>query len=224
MCDGRLSMDYRRAIEPQRGATRVDLVSQSHKGHDALMRIIAGEFRGRKLLPPEGDQTRPVTDRVKQSVFDMLMHRIEDAVVYDCFAGTGSFGLESLSRGAAHATFFESHRPTIKRLQANIDTLKLADRCTIVSADCFAHLQSARPAQLADLVFLDPPYRYLKDLSAALQQAGEAIAKHHLSPTGLVLFRHDSADTLALPALKPLDVREYGSMTVEVLGAPEAVA
>ena len=72
------------------------------------MRIIAGEFRGRKLLPPEGDVTRPITDRVKQSLFDILAPRIDGARVYDCFAGTGSMGLECLSRGAEHATFFEA--------------------------------------------------------------------------------------------------------------------
>jgi len=65
------------------------------------MRIIAGQFRGRKLLPPTTDATRPVTDRVKQSVFDILTPFIEGAEVYDCFAGTGSMGLESLSRGAS---------------------------------------------------------------------------------------------------------------------------
>jgi len=70
------------------------------------MRIIAGEHRGRKLLPPEGDVTRPITDRVKQSLFDILAPRIEGARVYDCFAGTGSMGLECLSRGSSHATFF----------------------------------------------------------------------------------------------------------------------
>ena len=68
------------------------------------MRIIAGEFRGRKLLPPEGDDvTRPITDRVKQSLFDILGPLLPDTRVYDCFAGTGSMGLESLSRGAAEA-------------------------------------------------------------------------------------------------------------------------
>jgi 16S rRNA (guanine966-N2)-methyltransferase len=182
------------------------------------MRIIAGEFRGRKLLSPDGDQTRPVTDRVKQSVFDMLMPYVEGAIVYDCFAGTGSFGLESLSRGAKHATFFESHRQTAKLLRTNIDTLRVADRATIITADCFSHFGSARPAARADLVFLDPPYRYLNEVPDQLQQAAKAIAEFHLADEGLVLFRHDAADTLLLDALRVIDVREYGSMVVEVLG------
>src|SRR5205809_4215568 len=91
----------------------------------APMRIIAGEFRGRKLLPPEGDATRPITDRVKQSLFDILTPHIEGARVYDLFAGTGSMGLECLSRGASYATFFESDRSALERLNKNIATLKL---------------------------------------------------------------------------------------------------
>lgn len=182
------------------------------------MRIIAGEHRGRKLLPPEGEQTRPVTDRVKQSVFDMLMPYVEGATVYDCFAGTGSFGLESLSRGAAHATFFESHRGTAKRLKTNIDTLRVADRSTIISADIFAHMRTSTPRNKAHLIFLDPPYRYLNEQPAALQELAKAIAEKHLSPEGRVLFRHDAADTLSLSTLAHLETRSYGSMVVQVLG------
>ena len=89
------------------------------------MRIIAGQFRGRKLLPPATDATRPVTDRVKQSVFDILTPILEDAIVYDCFAGTGSMGLECLSRGSKHVTFFEAERTAAARLKSNIDTLKV---------------------------------------------------------------------------------------------------
>jgi 16S rRNA (guanine966-N2)-methyltransferase len=81
------------------------------------MRIIAGEFRGRKLLAPESDTTRPITDRAKQSLFDILSPRIDGARVLDLFAGTGSMGLECLSRGASHATFFEADRSAVTRLR-----------------------------------------------------------------------------------------------------------
>src|SRR5688572_1371831 len=74
------------------------------------VRIIAGEFRGRRLLAPKTDATRPITDRVKQSLFDILAPVIPESVVYDTFAGTGSMGLECLSRGAAGVTFFEADR------------------------------------------------------------------------------------------------------------------
>src|SRR5277367_2360417 len=101
------------------------------------MRIIAGEFRGRKLLGPEGDQTRPITDRVKQSVFDVLTPRLPDAVVYDLFAGTGSMGLECLSRGCRFVTFFESDRSALKLLEKNISILAVKDRARVVGGDLF---------------------------------------------------------------------------------------
>src|SRR5215218_1934949 len=101
------------------------------------MRIIAGEFRGRRLLPPETEATRPITDRVKQSLFDILAPLLPDARVYDCFAGTGSMGLESLSRGASHATFFETDRSAAGRLRRNIETLKVQDQSTVVTQDLF---------------------------------------------------------------------------------------
>src|SRR3954465_11870306 len=99
------------------------------------MRIIAGEFRGRRLLPPEGLTTRPITDRVKQSLFDILTPLLPDARVYDCFAGTGSMGLECLSRGAAEAVFFEADRSAVARLRKNIAALGVEGRSQIVPSD-----------------------------------------------------------------------------------------
>lgn len=124
------------------------------------MRIIAGEFRGRKLLPPQGLLTRPITDRVKQSLFDILAPRIPESTVYDLFSGTGSMGLECLSRGAAHATFFESDRSALARLKQNAEALGVMHRTTIISADLFNWFSSHKSHDRnpsADLVFLDPP-------------------------------------------------------------------
>src|SRR5207249_3255867 len=146
------------------------------------MRIIAGEFRGRKLLPPEGDATRPITDRVKQSLFDIIAPQIEDARVYDLFAGTGSMGLECLSRGAAHANFFESDRSAIERLKKNIAALKLESRTQIIPGDVFKWFCSNAPANKAKLIFLDPPYRFLKEQPAKLRQLAHKIATNYLAP------------------------------------------
>lgn len=186
------------------------------------MRIIAGEHRGRRLLAPVGDQTRPVTDRAKQSIFDVLAHRIPDAVVYDCFAGTGSFGLESLSRGARHVTFFEAHKPTMALLKQNIAAIRAEDRSTIVSADWFAYIRNV-PRERADLIFLDPPYRYLRERPADLEAAARSLARDHCAADGLVMFRHDAADRLSLPGFRLLEERNYGGMAAEFL-APEPAA
>ena len=181
------------------------------------MRIIAGEFRGRKLLPPATDATRPVTDRVKQSIFDILTPLIPDAVVYDCFAGTGSMGLECLSRGATHVTFFEADRSAAARLKKNIETVRAEDRSTIISTDLFRCLGDPKATGAATLVFLDPPYRFLRERPEHLRKLAQNLAERHFAPGATVVFRHDAADSLELPPLARSDVREYGGMKVEFL-------
>jgi 16S rRNA (guanine966-N2)-methyltransferase len=183
------------------------------------MRIIAGQFRGRKLLPPEGDATRPITDRVKQSVFDIISPRIEGAVVFDLFAGTGSMGLECLSRGAAKAVFFEADRSAVARLRKNIESLELSAQQGVIRAgDLFKLLDTDGTEGPADLVFLDPPYRFLTERSEDLRKLASQIAGNDLRDDGLVVFRHDAHDTLELPGLAPVERREYGKMAVEFLG------
>lgn len=192
------------------------------------MRIIAGEFRGRSIIPPSGDTTRPITDRAKQSLFDILAPHLDGALVYDCFCGTGSMGLESLSRGAKFCTFFDADRQALARLTQNITNLQVADRSRTVPGDLFRWFQLAntRPEAAngsgADIVFLDPPYRFLKTNADELLQLALHLTASHLRPGGLVVFRHDSKDKLPLPRLTPVDVREYGGMTIELLANPEA--
>lgn len=121
------------------------------------MRIIAGEWRGRKLVAPAGTLTRPTADRTRETLFSMLASRLgsfEGLRVADLYAGSGALGLEALSRGAAHATFVESDRAALRAIGANIETLGAAARTSVraTSAD-------ALPATNAfDLVFADPPY------------------------------------------------------------------
>jgi 16S rRNA (guanine966-N2)-methyltransferase len=181
------------------------------------MRIIAGEFRGRKLLPPQGDATRPITDRVKQSLFDILTPRIDGARVYDLFAGTGSMGLECLSRGAAQATFFEADRSAVERLKKNIAALKVEEQSQVIAGDLFKWFAANSTAERANLIFLDPPYRFLREQPEKLAQLAESIAAHYLARDGLVIFRHDVQDALELPALNEIDRREYGGMALEFL-------
>jgi 16S rRNA (guanine966-N2)-methyltransferase len=182
------------------------------------MRIIAGEFRGRKLLPPESDVTRPITDRAKQSLFDVLSPRLDEAIVYDCFAGTGSMGLECLSRGSRAVTFFEADRSALTRLRKNIEAVGVGDRTKVVIGDLFKWFQSAgRTASPADLIFLDPPYRFLTEQPDALRNLAKTIAEKHLNSGGIVIFRHELADTLDLPPLAKIDQRTYGSMCIDLL-------
>ncbi len=127
------------------------------------MRIVAGAWRGRRLVAPPGSATRPTADRVRQALFDSLLHApwggrtlFEGAQVLDAFAGTGALGLEALSRGAARATFFESDGAAMAALRANIAACRAGAACTVLAAD--ATLPPPAPAPCR-LVFLDPPYR-----------------------------------------------------------------
>lgn len=187
------------------------------------MRIIAGEFRGRKLLPPVGEVTRPITDRAKQSLFDVITPIVGGARVYDCFAGTGSMGLECLSRGAAFVTFFEADRPALTRLTQNIMAVRAGERSRTIPGDLFKWFErtNTRPGTAgeigADLVFLDPPYRFLTDRPNELLQLALHLTHAHLSPGATVVFRHDAKDKLDLPNLEPYDAREYGEMAIELL-------
>jgi 16S rRNA (guanine966-N2)-methyltransferase len=183
------------------------------------MRIIAGEFRSRKILPPASDTTRPITDRVKQSLFDILTPWMDGARVYDCFAGTGSMGLESLSRGAAHATFFEADRSAATLLRKNIVTLGVQPRSTVVDRDIFKWFESSpspSSPDKADIIFLDPPYRFLNERADGLRKLAARLATH-LAPHGVVIFRHDAKDDLDLAPLRESDRRDYGGMTIKLL-------
>jgi 16S rRNA (guanine(966)-N(2))-methyltransferase RsmD len=184
------------------------------------MRIIAGEHRGRKLLPPESDVTRPITDRAKQSLFDVLSPYINGSVVYDCFAGTGSMGLECLSRGAKTITFFEADRSAIVRLRKNVATMDADERCRIVAGDLFHWFEQnsvQSEVERADLIFLDPPYRFLRERKNDLFNLAARIVGHHLALEGIVIFRHDSKDALEFAGLPRFDCREYGEMMIELL-------
>lgn len=128
------------------------------------MRIIAGEFRRRRLLsPPEGSTTRPIPDRVKESLFGILRGNVEGAAVLDVFAGTGAIGLEAISRGAARCVFVERDKRVAETLRRNIETLGCGDRCEVVVGDALGISILARSPRPVDLIFFDPPYSMVED-------------------------------------------------------------
>ena len=123
------------------------------------MRVISGELGGRRLVAPDGTTTRPTTDKVRQAVFNSLDHagELDGAAVVDLYAGSGAMGLEALSRGAARCTFVERDRNALAALRANIDTLAVGPRATVVASDVLAWLPALRNV---DVVFVDPPYTF----------------------------------------------------------------
>jgi len=123
------------------------------------VRVVAGELGGRKLVAPEGNTTRPTTDKVRQAVFNSLdsMGLIEDAVVADLFAGSGAMGIEALSRGAARCVFVERDRAALQALRTNLAALDLEPRTTVVTSDVMAWIPAMRGV---DVALVDPPYTF----------------------------------------------------------------
>jgi 16S rRNA (guanine(966)-N(2))-methyltransferase RsmD len=185
------------------------------------MRVISGALGGRLIRGPEGLGTRPITDRVKTNLFNILSPLMEDAVVADCFCGTGSLGIEALSRGGRFAAFAEIEGSALRLLQANLDDLQLADRSLIVRQDVLRKGVPDPPAgSRFSLVFLDPPYRLTITSAERLwQKLDEALVAERLADDVRIVWRHERGVTLAVPAelagrLAIRDVREYGSQTL----------
>lgn len=128
----------------------------NRKGSNQL-RIIGGEWRGRKLRFPDAPNLRPTPDRVRETIFNWLMPVIHGARCLDLFAGSGALGLESLSRGAASAVFVDSHPKVTQAIQSHLDLLNATDKAKVYQLDGIKYLQ--HDAEVFDVVFLDPPYQ-----------------------------------------------------------------
>src|SRR5437879_5660290 len=150
------------------------------------MRVIGGEFRSRRLKSIPGLATRPTSDRLRETLFDILGAQVEDAVFLDAYAGTGAVGIEALSRGAARAVFIERSKNAAKVLRENLASLGVEGRALVV----LGTVMSSIAAHKADIVFLDPPY----DREAEYRQALRVLAGQ---PVKLVIVQHSARFTLA---------------------------
>ena len=200
------------------------------------MRIIAGTKARMTILPPRDLTTRPITDRVKESLFSILQPRIPDSQIADLFCGTGSLGLEALSRGARHALMIDRDLDALSRLKKNIDKLQFKQLATIIKADSFKFNlekltpteqpnttdQTTKPHRLArpDIVFLDPPYKLSFDTSPN-SPLGDLLNRFssNLDPGALVIVRQQRRAELnqSYQNLHLADRREYGSMALSFL-------
>jgi 16S rRNA (guanine966-N2)-methyltransferase len=178
------------------------------------MRVVTGEAKGRRLKAPKTMGTRPIIDRVKTALFDILSTEIEDADFLDLFAGTGSVGIEALSRGAAHATFIEMSYSILKLIRENLQITGLADRAEVLHADAFKFLQaqSANPQRTYDIIYVAPPQ--YKDMAAHALQLLDSSPL--VPPGGLVVVQihpKEREGVVAVPCtrLKLSDERRYGS-------------
>ncbi len=191
------------------------------------MHIIAGIYKGRKLLPPPpGSITRPITGAAKKSLFDILGANLVDAVVADLYCGTGTMGIEALSRGAARCYFAERDRRVVERLRRNIETIQASERCVVWQGDVnirLARWLAELPMKL-DVVFVDPPYAHARQWSwSDVEENIFRPLAGHLAGGGIVVLR--VPDDVGLPeelaGLVALRRRRYGNMHVVLLGHPE---
>ena len=130
----------------------------THKSVDGVIRIISGQFRGRKLPVKDVQGLRPTTDRIKETVFNWLMHDTRDARTLDCFAGSGGLGFEALSRFAKNTTFLELDPLAAKQLTQNVATLN-AQNAQVLNTNTLTFLESKNTNDTFNLVFIDPPFR-----------------------------------------------------------------
>jgi 16S rRNA (guanine(966)-N(2))-methyltransferase RsmD len=154
------------------------------------MRVIAGEFRSRRIKSIPGPNTRPTPDRLRETLFDILAPRIAGVTFADAYAGTGAVGIEALSRGARHAYFLERSRVALEVIRENLAALQLEQRATVIAGPVLVTL----PSHPADIVFLDPPYEKDREYAAALDALAEA-------PPLLVILQHSIRQALPDVAL-----------------------
>ena len=178
------------------------------------MRIISGDFKGKKIFIPLDKKTRPIRDLVKESIFNLIAHSskfkcsIEKSNVLDLFSGTGSFGLECISRNSKMVTFFENYSNALLILKKNIDSLKVNNLCRIIHEDCFKFFKNKKFFdEKFDIIFIDPPFKEVR-INFIIDSILE---KKILKDNGImIIHRHKKDDINISDKLKILDKRVYG--------------
>lgn len=177
------------------------------------MRIIAGLAKGRKLLSPIGMETRPTLDRVKQSMFNIIQNRLYGAVALDVFSGTGSLGLEAVSRGASQCYLVDKGPQTFSFLQKNVENLGFSDKCKCYNMDSYKALEMLGEKGVSlDIIFIDPPYRL-----NMIPPAVEIIHKYNLlKKSGIIVTKIDTVEEIyeGNSEIVLNDSRKYGNTTV----------
>lgn len=171
------------------------------------MRIVAGEYGGRRLVVPKDERVRPTADRVREAWMSILGEALPEARVLDLFAGSGALGLEALSRGAAHVTFVELHPASLRALDQNIAALGVADSVTVHRGDAMRYAERAGEAPF-DIILADPPY--------TIDFAERLVALFRRHPFGRILSVEHRSDL----ALNGGDTRRYGDTAITFCHAP----
>ena len=186
------------------------------------MRIISGDFRGKKINQPKDIKTRPLKDLTKESIFNIISHSnkikidLKNSNVLDLFSGVGSFGIECLSRGARYVTFVENYNGVLNILKKNLINLKDVDNYEIIEKDINNNSFFSKISNSYDIIFLDPPYKD-KNLSTILKSI---IANNNLSENGIIIIhRHKKEDDLLPDNLNIIEKKIYGLSKITFLSS-----
>ncbi len=181
------------------------------------MRIISGSAKGKKIISPTDKTTRPLKDMVRESIFNILSHsnllnnKLDQCILLDLFSGVGSFGLETISRGASKVIFIENYKPVLKLLEKNLENLNFANYAEIYQKDIYKKNSFEGLNEKFNLVFLDPPYRY-EDLRIIFEYLKDA--KVINSKTLIIIHRHKNSKDEYGNIFKVSREEVYGSSKV----------
>ncbi len=191
-----------------------------------MLRIIAGERRGHKIEgPAASSETRPTSDRVRESLFNILGELVVDRLVIDLFAGTGALGLEALSRGAARALFVERDRKCVALIHKNIATLRYEDRASVRLGDAYRWGGSFESLEDRPIVaLLDPPYRDYETKGRRVHDLIDEFMKRSPPGSVIALESGQARDDQMLPEPEAWDVRRYGNTRIAIWLAKGALA
>jgi 16S rRNA (guanine966-N2)-methyltransferase len=181
------------------------------------LRIIGGSMRGRKLFYSEQERTRPMKDRVREAVFNLVGPAVAGKHAVDLFAGTGALGLEAISRGALRATFIEQHFPTAALIRKNAAALNIVDRCRVEAANAFIWLQNQTPdSDTPWLAFCSPPYAFYVERQAEMLSMIQTLLERVPQGSILVVESDKQFDIGLLPAAEEWDIRHYPPAMVAI--------
>ena len=179
------------------------------------MRIIAGECKGRRIEGPSDDKTRPTSDPVRESIFNILGDRVEDRNVIDLFAGSGALGLEAMSRGAKNATFVDINRENIRLIYRNAKSLGYEDRAKVTLGDAHRFGRSLLVDPSTPLLFfLDPPYLEYERHADKIGELIEVLVQKAPEGSTIVVESGKHWNENLLPNLEEWDIRRYGGTVV----------
>lgn len=186
------------------------------------MRIIAGKARGLKLITPRDLQIRPTSDRVKESVFNIIQNNIYDSIIIDLFAGTGNLGIEALSRNAKKVYFIDGSKDSIDIIKENLAKTNFISQAEVISTDVVAGIyRLAEKDVQADIIFMDPPY----NKGLALVALEHIASKNLLNSSGIIVVEHDKIENM--PEEMDIIIRfrrkDYGNTSVSFYKQKEEI-